>query len=126
MSRRRTPRERHALQKYASMSEYDYMLDHYAQYDIYIDDDYCDYKRNPHNLTVEQLWFNNVALKYPFPCKRCKTDLETYNRLVALHDTDGLANFDTRKSKRRQCSFRFCMWSAYFVSRRHGFLTPTH
>ena len=108
------------LSKFKNMSEYEYMLYCYKQNNINITEEYRDYKKNPHNLTTDELWFNNTALNYPFPCKKCKNDLQKYNKLVMNGDVKELDICDTPKSKLRECSTRWCMWCGYFISRRHS------
>jgi len=97
------------------------MLDYYAQHDINIEPEYCDYEKNIHNLTPAELWFNNVMLKYPKPCRKCETDLKTYNKLYTSGNKIALKNFDNKNNKSRLCSQKNCMWFGYFISRRLGF-----
>ncbi|CAN5626206.1 hypothetical protein BH23THE1_BH23THE1_33120 [soil metagenome] len=107
------------------MSEFQYYVYKNKQYDIEIDEDYCDWKKNPHNLNFGELWMNNVAGRVPVPCSRCKADLETYNTLVSEENVYQLSIFDAHKSKLRQCC-KYCLWSEYFTSRRHSIKDPNN
>ena len=109
------------LFQFQTMTTYEYMLYQYKQNNINITDEYRDYKKNIHNLTTEELWFNNVSLDYPVPCEKCKNDLKKYNKLVLNHVIKELEIFDTPKSKLRKCSIKWCMWYYYFVSRRYKY-----
>lgn len=123
MAKYLTQREKNELKRYAGMSAYDYMLEHYAKHDIHIEDEYCDYEKNIHNLTPEQLWFNNVSLKYPSPCRKCETDLKNYNKLYTSGNKKLMNQFDDKDYKGRLCTQKWCMWFGYFVSRRLGFFS---
>lgn len=85
------------------------------------DDDYRDWENNPHNLSPGELWWNNVSMhpgSVP-PCRRCKGDLMTFNKLVERNDVEEIRKFDTNTSTLRDCTHDACLWSRYFKSRRN-------
>lgn len=109
----------------SEMTPYQYMLYQYEKFGIKIDAEYRAWKKNPHQLPSNELWWNSVSLEVPHTrpdggvgCSQCEKDLRTYNDLKRQGRFKKLKAFDTSESKLRKCTQATCFWSEYYKSRR--------